>query len=183
MWVCTRSRPASSLRRTDYRAGVQAHGVHRAILRAVREHASQSSTGGASERRAAASILLSFPDRLVWHRRSRCRLEWGWHSELGLTPKPTCPPGQGGSRKRMWLLGQRSGKRQPSYEWRVFLCRTDWPTETGQGGFFPNCHPWCFTKTAKEEMTMPTKYGALAPTDVQSCGSQSALDGREATAQ
>lgn len=31
-------------------------------------------------------------------------------SRLGPTPMPTCPPGQGGSRKRMWLpRGQRSG--------------------------------------------------------------------------
>src|SRR6516162_10847839 len=37
-------------------------------------------------------------------------------SRAGLTPSPTCLPGQGGSRKGMWPLRQRNGshERQPS---------------------------------------------------------------------
>lgn len=48
-------------------------------------------------------------------------------SREGLTPSPTCLPGQGGSRKGMRPDRQRNGSRenQPSSEfrWRVFCCR------------------------------------------------------------
>lgn len=48
-------------------------------------------------------------------------------SREGLTPSPTCPPGQGGSRKGMWPVGNETGRTSVS------------PPRETDGGFFVLC--------------------------------------------
>jgi hypothetical protein len=45
-----------------------------------------------------------------------------WTSRDGPTPMPTCPPGQGGSRKRMWFPqgATKRVKRRPSFNGGFF---------------------------------------------------------------
>ena len=54
-------------------------------------------------------------------------LDNGCASRVGLTPSPTCLPGQGGSRKGMRPFGNETGRAivspPRSNRWRVFVCR------------------------------------------------------------